>query len=884
MSSRQFLSTVLFTLGILSTPASAQITGDGTVGTIVTPTGTTFAITGGTTAGTNLFHSFSDFSIPTGGTALFNNATSITNIFSRVTGSNLSNIDGTIQAAGTANLFLLNPNGIIFGANSSLNIGGSFFATTANSIVFGDGIEFSANATNASPLLSISVPVGLQMGSNPGNITVRGNGHTQIHTPLVVPFDRSNSTRGLEVSPGQSIGLVGGNIFLESGVLTAEDGRVELGAVGRNDSAVVGLASTATGWQVGYDGIANFGTITLNERSLIDASGVRGGSIHLQGRQVGLLNASTLLIQNFGSQSAGTIQVDATDTFTIRGNGLGGLARSRILTETLGGGKGANIAIHIGKLSMRESGAILAQTLGSASAGDINIVATDSVDVIGTDPTLPVIPQITTITFGEGAAGNLSISTGQLRLKDGGTTSSGSFGVGNAGNVTLKVKGLLEVSGVEPTSFISSNISVASFRSGDAGRLRIDAGQVRVSNGATLSSNGLASGNAGDTILNASEFVDIDGQFIAGSTIIPTEIISASFLASPIVRQVLGLPPLPTGEAGTLTINTPMLRVRNGATVSVRNDGTSGNAGSLAINGNSVVVESQGSISASATNGQGGNVQLTVNQLTVRDRGTVSVSSLGSGQAGSLIIDANAIVLDNQGSLQAEVNGGSQGNINLNVSDLLLLRRGSFITTNATGSATGGNIKINAGSIVAVPTENSDISANSESSFGGRVTITTNGIFGTQFRLQLTPLSDITASSGLGAAFSGTVDINQLTTDPSNGVLELSTALTDPSNKVVSGCAAVLGGNSFIVTGRGGLPPNPSNNLERDRPWSDLRDLSAFREGGNSTVIQAQVPEQIVEANSWRVSDRGTIELIATVPHQNLPAHSLNCDGMPEDA
>jgi filamentous hemagglutinin family protein len=173
---------IVFVVGHLSTPVLAQVLPDGTLPTTVTsPDGRNFSIEGGGRSGSNLFHSFSQFSVPTNGSVLFNNAVDVQNIFSRVTGSQVSNIDGLLQTQGTANLFLLNPNGIVFGPNAKLNIGGSFLGTTANSFKFADNTEFSAS--NPQSLLTISVPIGLQMGQTPGRIVVQPK-ILRLMTPL----------------------------------------------------------------------------------------------------------------------------------------------------------------------------------------------------------------------------------------------------------------------------------------------------------------------------------------------------------------------------------------------------------------------------------------------------------------------------------------------------------------------------------------------------------------------------------------------------------------------------------------------------------------------------------------------------------------------------
>ncbi len=156
---------------------------------------------------------------------------------------------------------------------------------------------------------------------------------------------------------------------------------------------------------------------------------------------------------------------------------------------------------------------------------------------------------------------------------------------------------------------------------------------------------------------------------------------------------------------------------------------------------------------APVPSGDSGDVTINTDSLSVTDGALVDVRNDGPGNAGTLRVNASSIFLDNQGGITAATASGEGGNISLEAENLFALG-GSAITATADGTGNGGNITIDTDTLVAL--ENSDITANAEQSFGGRVNINAQGIFGTQFRDTPSSESDITASGG-SPKLSGTV-------------------------------------------------------------------------------------------------------------------------------
>jgi large exoprotein involved in heme utilization and adhesion len=278
-------------------------------------------------------------------------------------------------------------------------------------------------------------------------------------------------------------------------------------------------------------------------------------------------------------------------------------------------------------------------------------------------------------------------------------------------------------------------------------------------------------------------------------------------------------------------------------------------------------------VSATTTDGIAGSLFVETGEMSVRDEAEVNVSS-PLGQAGNLTISADSLLL-NQGSILA-VTGKSTSeggaNITLNGLDFVRMDNESLISASALEVANGGNITIDSTFIVAPPPTGqlgSDIIANADRGNGGRINITTQGIFGIEFRDELTPDNDITASSNVG--LDGELILNQPDVDPSRGLAELPTDVVDGTSQIDRRCTpgGAAQGSSFTVTGRGGLPPNPTDPLTGEAVIADWVTLDS-EENTDSVTPEANptsaAPKPLVEAQSWAYSPNGQVVLVAQAP------------------
>ncbi|NJM48714.1 MAG: S-layer family protein [Alkalinema sp. RU_4_3] len=801
-------------------------------------------IAGGAERGANLFHSFTQFNVNNGQTVYFFSPTGIQTIFARVTGgpSTILGTLGTINIDNSpTNLFLLNPNGIIFGPNAQILVPGSFLATTASHIKFPEG-NFSATQPSAPPLLTVSVPIGLGFETAPAPISAQS----------ALLFSQKTMT------------LVGGDIEITNSNLLANNHKLELAAIG--GAGTIGLNLSDADLRLALLPGLPRANVALQDGSRLSAGDTGAGSIQVTAKNLTLTDRSQIRAGIFNS--GGTIETQAKDIVLDVSDRTVLKGQSAIYNSVLNDdGNGGNIVINTSFLEVLSGSNIDSLHNGNGDSGNIVIRASEDVTFQGEAPgrSFPTLSSVKTSIFGQGFgdAGSLEITARNLNILDGAVLDSSSERIGKAGNIRLNIQDKININGTSSNPLLVSGISSAinPGAQGQGGDISIATGSLKMTNGATIDSTLFGEGSAGNITINALDSVVLEGNIfvprlgLTASTKILTNVgspggigqggeirINARSLAvvggATIDSSVLGI-----GKGGTIVINT-----QENTTVAgegIPNILPSGRLQSSNSTISSVILPNDDRSAQNKTIRQGGAIQIVARDLQVLDGGGISTFNGGIGDAGNIEINTRDRIQvsgkSRDGSLseisssifagQAETAGGlltvqavgRAGNIQL-TTDRLSLQEGlvSAFSLSPTGAA--GNVDIRVRDLFL---DRARIRTDSTSGNGGNLTITANNL------LLLRRDSQITASAGtrnLGG---------------NGGNIKISTtnlvSVPRENSDITANAFTGNGGNiSLTTTGLLGIKPQP-----KLTPFSDITASSAQGVQGTISVTQPDLrPEQ----------------------------------------
>ena len=401
---------------------------------------------------------------------------------------------------------------------------------------------------------------------------------------------------------------------------------------------------------------------------------------------------------------------------------------------------------------------------------------------------------------------------------------------------------------------------------GDGGNINLETDKLRVFDGGKIVASTAGIGDAGNILIRANA--------IAVEDAVTSPFGDRSGINSSV--EATGF-----GNGGDLKIYTDSLNINDGGLIAVDAKGQ-GNAGDIylqatevGLTGTSSIepifgVEQQSlpsQISAFASGEfNAGSILINTDRLQVGDSAEISVSNVGTGNSGNLNINAQEIALDNGGKLNAEVNGGGQGNINLNTENLLL-RDGGSISTRAMGTSAGGNISISSTDHLVVLNDSSVV-ANATQGNGGDIKITTQGYFVSNNSL-------VSASSEFG--LDGNIEVDTINGDRKFELDKLPENTVQANQQIAASCE--VGANQFAISGRGGLPANPTQNLRGQAVWQDSRlvNIDQNRAVKSDRQVRHKKQKSVVEAQAWKINDFGKVELVAVNSDNIVLNKSMNC-------
>ncbi|MBW4671464.1 MAG: filamentous hemagglutinin N-terminal domain-containing protein [Cyanomargarita calcarea GSE-NOS-MK-12-04C] len=679
------------------------------------------------------------------------------------------------------------------------------------------------------------------------------------------------------------------------------------GSININNAGAMVLSSESINTKT--SGSGNAGNINIDSKTLTVTSGEinseasstgNAGLININNAGAMALSSGNINTKTSGSGNAGNINIDS-QTLTITSGGINSEASSTgntglinintdflaikdsaIKTKTSLTGNADDVTIKANSIELT-SGGIGSFTNDIGKGGNVNLNA-NSISLLSQG-------SIDSSTEGDGSAGNVTIETDTLNIENKSAITSNTLGMGNAGiiNISANSIGARNNAGISTDTGINRNSTPVKTvnNQGNAGKIEINTKRFFMAENSGITSETGSRGQAGEIKLNADSLElrnnanittsTFDNQTIGNAGRIEVTANSVLFDNDiPNVNSGLGSGTRGTGNGGEITLKAGNAVFRNRGGIGINTEGK-GNAGTLNLTANSLLMENTAIASESQGSGKGGNLNFVIDSDLQLRNSILSVSSnprngnTQPGIPGDITIQAASVLLDNA-RIQGEATAVDGGNITLQLEDLLSLRRNSAISTTAgtdKAGGNGGNININTPFIIAVPQENSDISANAFTGAGGKVDITTQGIFGIEYRPRSTNRSDITASSQFG--INGVVTINTPDVDPSRGLVPLPTNLVDPSNRIAQACNPRRETSSFIATGRGGIPASPTEPLTGEEAlanWITLPNREQKFLPQNRTFVNPPKNE-IVEAQGWVVDGKGDVILVAQAPTVN---------------
>ncbi|MBF2062869.1 MAG: filamentous hemagglutinin N-terminal domain-containing protein [Calothrix sp. C42_A2020_038] len=703
-------------------------------------------VNGGAERGVNLFHSFNDFNISNGQRVYFVNPSGVQNILTRVTGGNASNILGTLGVAGTANFYLINPNGILFGSNASLDVQGSFVATTANSIKFDTQGLFSTTKPEAPGLLTVN-PSALLFSQIQGNASITNLSEAPAGVNLL-----GQSITGLRVADSKSLLLVGGDININSGSLRAYGGNIELAGIAT--TAEVGLNIAGENISLNIPQNIQRGDVALSNGAEINVRGANNGNIIIHAANINLINESKLragIDNSLGTSNsqAGDITINATGQVNLTNNSF----IANIISEG-SSGKSGDVKINTGSLNL-DTSQINVSTSGQSNAGNIFVQAKDNIFFTNS----AVFSVVNRTAVGNG--GNILVEGGSVFLAQNSTLEANTFGQGSAGNITVNARDGIRLTDISDISnsvreqgtgqagkiqIQSSSLALENFSFidnsmgeqalGTGGGILIDTGSLTMTGGAQLTGLTSGNGNIGNITIKANDITFKDS---------PRSNNSGIFAPSGILTRV---EKQATGSIGDISIQANTFFISDNASIVISTRGQ-GNAGNIFIQTDRLeltrsLIALNTSVEDGAS-GRGGNIQLHTGVLSFSESAGIDSSTVGTGDAGAIIIDTDSLIMERPAStpfesvfnetqivLSGKINAntalsGKGGDVTINARDNIYIDNGSISSSvldggsrfpGFRGTGNGGNISITTGSLQLVNNTYIDTQVTGQASAG----------------------------------------------------------------------------------------------------------------------------------------------------------------------